>query len=69
MTKKKSISNLILSYWDGNVLNKVRRASNESIKQNVNKSSSCVDVKGYNKFELNNYLSKKYSYCLSFIVT
>jgi len=35
------------SYCDGNELNKVRRASNESIKQNVIKSSSCVEDKGY----------------------
>lgn len=35
------------SYCDGNELNRVRRASNERMKQNVIKSSSCADDKGY----------------------
>lgn len=38
---------MTLSYCEGNELNKVRRESNESIKQNVTKSSSCADDKGY----------------------
>jgi hypothetical protein len=38
---------LSISYCEGNELNNVRRASNERIKQNVIKSSSCVDDKGY----------------------
>ena len=38
-----------LSYFEGNELNRVRRANNESMKQNVIRSSSCVDGKGYDE--------------------